>query len=43
MTFAAVPQLALSADLGYHWAGAPFAGIELGGLGASLSGHWYVR
>ena len=34
---------ALSADLGYHWAGTAFAGADLGGLGMSASGHWYVK
>jgi hypothetical protein len=43
LTFANVPQFALSADLGYHWAKTPFLGVELGGLGLSVSGHWYVK
>jgi hypothetical protein len=43
LTFANVPQFALSADVGYHWARTPFAGMDLGGLGLSVSGHWYVK
>jgi hypothetical protein len=43
LTFANVPQFALSADVGYHWAKTPFVGVELGGLGLSVSGHWYLK
>ena len=43
LTFANAPQFALSADLGYHWAKTPFLGIDLGGLGLSVSGHWYIK
>jgi len=43
VTFAGAPRFALSADLGYHWSRTPFAGFELGGLGLSVSGHWYVK
>ncbi|PYR28864.1 MAG: hypothetical protein DMF92_13175 [Acidobacteria bacterium] len=43
VTFAGVPRFALSADLGYHWRPTSFAGFELGGLGLSVSGHWYVK
>lgn len=42
-TFASIPRFALSADLGYHWPRASFAGVYLGGLGVSVSGHWYVK
>jgi hypothetical protein len=42
-TFASVPQFALSADLGYRNARTPFAGFDIGGVGVSLSGHWYVK
>lgn len=42
-TFANVPQFALSADVGYHWAKTPFLGVDLGGLGLAVSGHWYVK
>jgi hypothetical protein len=43
VTLASVPQFALSADLGYHWLPTTFAGFELGGLGFSVSGHWYIK
>jgi hypothetical protein len=42
LTWANVPQVALSADLRHLWA--PTAnGFELGGTGFSVSGHWYVK
>ena len=43
LTIPGMPRFALSADLGYHWAGTAFAGADLGGLGMSVSGHWYVK
>jgi hypothetical protein len=43
LTWANLPQFALSADLRQQWAPAPFSGVELGGVGFSLSGHWYVK
>jgi hypothetical protein len=43
MTVASVPQIAVSAELGYHWATNKFAGADFGGLGVSVSGHWYVK
>jgi hypothetical protein len=43
MTFAGVPKFALSVDLGYHWVRTSFAGVDLGGPGVSVSGHWYVK
>jgi len=43
VTFPSVPRFAVSADLGYLWSQTPFAGFELGGLGFSVSGHWYVK
>jgi hypothetical protein len=43
LTFAGVPQFAISADLGYHWFRTPIPGFDLGGLGVSVSGHWYVK
>jgi hypothetical protein len=42
-TFASVPHLAVSADFGYNRFQTPFNGFTLGGLGLSVSGHWYVR
>jgi opacity protein-like surface antigen len=43
VTVPSVPRFAVSADLGYQWSQQPFAGFELGGLGFSISGHWYVK
>jgi hypothetical protein len=43
LTFAGVPRFALSVDLGYHWVRTGFAGLNLGGPGVSVSGHWYVK
>jgi hypothetical protein len=43
VTFASAPRFALSADVGYHWIESSFPGYELGGLGLSVSGHWYVK
>ena len=43
MTFAGAPQFAVSADLSYHWFRTPVPGFDLGGVGLSLSGHWYVK
>lgn len=43
VTFPNVPKFAVSADLGYLWADAPFAGFDPGGMRFSVSGHWYVR
>jgi len=42
LTWANLPQVALSADLRHLWA--PTSnGFELGGTGLSVSGHWYVK
>jgi hypothetical protein len=43
MTFPGAPQVAVSADLGYHWLESSFSGFDLGGLRASVSAHWYVK
>jgi hypothetical protein len=43
LTWANLPQFALSADLRQQWAPTPFDGFELGGVGFSMSGHWYVK
>jgi hypothetical protein len=43
LTFAGAPQFALSADLGYRWFQTPLAGFDLGGLGLTVSAHWYVK
>ena len=42
LTWAKLPQVAVSADLRHLWA--PTSnGFELGGTGLSVSGHWYVK
>lgn len=43
ITFAGAPRFTLSADLRYGWSGSAPASPDLGGLGFSLSGHWYVK
>jgi opacity protein-like surface antigen len=43
VTIPNVPRFAVSADVGYQWTKQPFEGFELGGLGFSISGHWYVK
>jgi hypothetical protein len=43
VTIPGAPRFAVSADLGYRWSEQPFAGFEIGGLGFSIAGHWYVR
>jgi hypothetical protein len=42
-TFAAMPQFALSADIGYRWSRPSINGFEPRQIGFSLSGHWYVK
>jgi len=43
MTFAGLPQFALSADLGYRKMSTAFAGFERPRMRVALSGHWFVR
>lgn len=43
VTIPNVPRFAISADVGYQWLKQPFEGYDLGGLGFSISGHWYVK
>lgn len=43
VTIPNLPRFAVSADIGYRWSEQPFPGFELGGLGFSVSGHWYVK
>ena len=43
ITIPNMPRFAVSADAGYQWTKQPFEGFELGGLGFSISGHWYVK
>ena len=42
-TLAAMPQLTLSADVGYRLARPSFNGFEPQRIGFSLSAHWYVK
>ena len=43
LSFASMPQFAVSAELSYHWFESPFAGFELNGMGLSVAGHWYIK
>ncbi len=43
VTIPSMPRFAVSADVGYHWSKEPFPGFDLGGMGFSISGHWYVK
>ena len=43
MTFAGAPQFAVSADLGYRRLNTPVEGFDLGGVGLSVSAHWYIK
>ena len=43
MSFSSMPQFALSADVGYYHLPEPFLGFEPGGMGFSISAHWYVK
>jgi opacity protein-like surface antigen len=42
-TIPGAPRFAVSADVGYRWAQQPYPTFDLGGVGFSLSGHWYVK
>lgn len=43
LTFASLPRLGLSADLGYRRFPTPFPGFETRPLSASIAGHWYIK
>jgi uncharacterized protein YraI len=43
LSFASVPQFAVSTQLSYRWFNEPRQGYDLGGVGVSLAGHWYVK
>jgi hypothetical protein len=43
LTLPSASRFALSADLRYDSSRAPFAGFDIGGLGFTVSGHWYVK
>jgi len=43
LSFASVPQFAISTQVSYRWFNEPRVGYDLGGVGVSLAGHWYVK
>jgi hypothetical protein len=43
ITFAGVPRLGVSADIGYRRFAAPFAGFKPDPLSVSIAGHWYIK
>ena len=43
VTFPALSRFSLSAGMSYRWTEAPFAGVDLGGLGFSVAAHWYIK
>jgi Bacterial SH3 domain len=43
VTFPGMARFALSAGMSYRWTEAPFAGVDMGGLGFTFAGHWYVK
>jgi hypothetical protein len=42
-TFAGAPRLAVSTDVGYRKANAPYEGFELGDVRLSVGAHWYLK
>jgi hypothetical protein len=42
-SLASVPQLSLSADVGYYKMSEPFIGFEPSGVGVAFSAHWYMK
>ena len=43
LSFASVPQFAISTQVSYRWFNEPAIGYDLGGVGVSLAGHWYLK
>jgi hypothetical protein len=44
LTFAGVPRLGLSAELGYRrFPTSPFPDFEADRLSVSIAGHWYIK
>jgi hypothetical protein len=43
LSFASVPRFAVSTELSYRWFNAPAIGYDLGGVGLTVAGHWYVK
>jgi hypothetical protein len=43
LTFAGVPQVGVSLNVGYHWLESSFNTFELGGTRVGIAGHWYLK
>ena len=43
LSFASVPQFGVGTQLSYRWFNEPRQGYDLGGVGVSLAGHWYLK
>ena len=43
LSFASVPQFAVSTQVSYRWFNEPRVVYDLGGVGVSLAGHWYLK
>lgn len=43
LSFASLPQFAVSTELSYRWFDAPSEAFDLGGMGISIAGHWYMK
>jgi Bacterial SH3 domain len=43
LSFASVPQFAISTELSHRWFNEPVVGLDLGGIGLSVAGHWYMK
>jgi hypothetical protein len=43
VTFAALPRLGVSAEVGYRHYPTPFAGFEAKTVGVAVAGHWYIK
>jgi hypothetical protein len=43
MTFASMPQLAVSADVGYRWWNTTTTAVDDSGIRVAVSAHWYLK
>lgn len=43
VTFPGLPKLGVSADAGYRGSRTTLAGVDVGGFGVAISGHWYIK
>jgi hypothetical protein len=43
VTFASLPQLAVSADVGYRWWNTTTTAIDDSGIRVAISAHWYLK